>query len=303
MTAFRCKLQYKNYEPGEFTDMTPHTCEAVFELIRNFPWQQQREQLVVDFTTPSVTIQDDDGSYLKLALYYNGKYILYYYNAVHQLFVKSLTNPEDSFPFISAYYNNPGVPPDGLKREHTWHKAKRIHFVTNDFVYKAGKNRLRHYLIQSSGFNLVLSLMLVPLMIYIHPAGNATWMQLIIFLVLFFLVVGMNLLFIWNHYQTDKGKTLILSKGKPHFLFGTGNQLTLYKKQEIMSIDIWHIRRNSKSPLTDFACFTIYLADQTRLQFTSLLISEADFRAKMAGQHIIDVYILPWMSKADRTAL
>jgi hypothetical protein len=57
MAEFISKLQYKTYEKGEFSDEKARSLEETIQLIKNFPWEEQRGG-DVQLTGPSVTIQN-----------------------------------------------------------------------------------------------------------------------------------------------------------------------------------------------------------------------------------------------------
>jgi hypothetical protein len=77
MPEFISKIQYKTYEKGEFSDEKVRNVEETLSLIKEFPWNEQRG-VDVQPTGPSVTIQDEYVNYLKVGLYFNGKFCLYY---------------------------------------------------------------------------------------------------------------------------------------------------------------------------------------------------------------------------------
>ena len=64
MPDFISKLQYKNYEKGEFSDEKVRGLDETIQLIKNFPWTKQRG-VDVQLTGPSVTIQNEYAEYLK----------------------------------------------------------------------------------------------------------------------------------------------------------------------------------------------------------------------------------------------
>jgi hypothetical protein len=82
------KIQHGNFEPGEFVDIKPRTYEETIACINNFPWESEREHLVVSLTNPSVTIEKPIDNFLKFALFYNGKFVLHYFNDQHELYTK-----------------------------------------------------------------------------------------------------------------------------------------------------------------------------------------------------------------------
>ena len=80
MSLLNAKLQFNTFETGEFTEEKERTFEEVVALIRNFPWEDQTEILRVGLTNPSVTLDRNRKSFLKLLPYFHGKYALFYFH-------------------------------------------------------------------------------------------------------------------------------------------------------------------------------------------------------------------------------
>ena len=88
------KIQFKNFEPGEFTSEKDRTADETIDLITSFPWKNERDHLVVSLTNPGITIEGTKNDFLKLSPYYNGKYVLHYLDAHHHVpFGKSSAFP------------------------------------------------------------------------------------------------------------------------------------------------------------------------------------------------------------------
>ncbi|AHF17482.1 hypothetical protein [Niabella soli] len=297
MIALTSKVQYKNYEPGEFAEIQQRTYEATLQLIKNYPWEKEHDHLVVDMTTPSVTLQDDNGSYLKLGLYYNHKFVLYYYDAGNDdLYLKSVVTLEESFPYVREYFNNPEQVPDGFKFENTWFKEKARHFATNDFCYTVDERRLRAFCFSFSnivyfGFGLVLLFSLAT-----HPIKGLHPLLAVLLLILLLSVMGggIQILLLIKYYAIDKNKVLIFSKGKKTFYYGTENEQKEYLKQDIDAIEIKQSSNSGKNPIYDFAAYKIYMKDGTLLTFTSLLMPYLDFEQKVSGLPVKEKKRFPW---------
>ena len=98
------KIQHRNLKPGEFVDIKPRTYEETIACINNFPWENEREHLIVSLTNLSVTIESPINNFLKLALFYNGKFVLHFFNDQHELYTKSFYQKQDAFPYIKNYF-------------------------------------------------------------------------------------------------------------------------------------------------------------------------------------------------------
>jgi lipase chaperone LimK len=55
MPEFISKVQHKTYEKGEFSDEKVRTLQETIELIKAFPYDDERALTSVELTGPSVT--------------------------------------------------------------------------------------------------------------------------------------------------------------------------------------------------------------------------------------------------------
>ncbi|QEC79944.1 hypothetical protein [Mucilaginibacter ginsenosidivorax] len=85
MPQFISKLQRNTYEKGEFSDEQPRNLDETIQLIKDFPWDLERPLTDIQLTGPSVTIQDAELNYLKLGLYFGGKFCVYYLDKDNQI--------------------------------------------------------------------------------------------------------------------------------------------------------------------------------------------------------------------------
>ena len=52
MVRLTSKIQYKNFEIGEFIEEEKRTYEEIINLIEKFPWDRERENIKIDLTNP-----------------------------------------------------------------------------------------------------------------------------------------------------------------------------------------------------------------------------------------------------------
>src|SRR5690242_19037072 len=100
------KIQHKNFEPGEFVEIKERTYEETIDCINNFPWEKERDHIQIALTNPSVTMESDIGNFLKLALFYNGKFVLHFFNSEHELYTKSFFHKEEAYPYIKNLFES-----------------------------------------------------------------------------------------------------------------------------------------------------------------------------------------------------
>jgi len=239
------KIQYNNYETGEFTEEKERTLEQTIQLIEAFPWEQQRKDLHVSLTNPSITIEGTYHHFLKLSLYYNGSFVLYYLDDSNRLYLKSLTNYQQAYPFITSFFKDSLVDTADWQLQHNWVQGKKIHFVDKDF----------HYTLKKSVIIAVFLLFCLYLLFFISTTvvlllqgskGNPATFLLIIPLGLFLSLGALLMAQFVNQWRSAKGKVLILSKGKDTFYYGRMEAPQAFNKQDIQSI--WYVSpRNLQS--------------------------------------------------------
>lgn len=103
METLISKLQYKNYERGEFSNSEMRTAEETIQLIKDYPWDEQRQLASVELTCPSVTIEHYTGKFLKIGPYFGGKFCLYLSDG-RKISEKIVQHLEDSFEIINDFY-------------------------------------------------------------------------------------------------------------------------------------------------------------------------------------------------------
>lgn len=294
MTKLTSKVQYKNFEAGEFVDIKERDYDETIKLIENFPWENQREKIVIDLTNPSVTIEGKNNDYLKCAVFFNQKYVLHYLDATETLFTKSFINLKDSYEYIKNYFVQVQFDTTPFKKENTWLQHNLKHFVTQDFKYLVTPKSVKSYLLSTSGMNFCLSIFFV-ILIFSKGINSINIIALIVLLAAMFLIGGgLHLFLFFNYYNYAKDKILIMSKGNDTFYFGnTGNPLR-YDKRNILQYTT--IRsRGSRNQFSGFAIIEIEFKDGTVLKIPNLLVDYLALEQKLFEYPRVDVNRLPWL--------
>ena len=78
MQEIRSKLQFGTFETGEFTEEKVRSYEDTIKVIEEFPWKKERANIVIALTNPSITLQNKEQEYLKLAIFFNEKFVLHF---------------------------------------------------------------------------------------------------------------------------------------------------------------------------------------------------------------------------------
>jgi hypothetical protein len=229
------KVQYNNFEAGEFVDIKERSYEEVIKLIEGFPWTKQREHLVVSLTNPSITIEGINNDYLKIALYYQGKFVLYYLEDNGDLFTKSFERLEPIHEYVKAYFEKNKLDTTGFKKTNNTISKILIHFRTNDFVYKMkNPNAFTQFAYSISFLYGILVLFILNKERNFNP--NPNYLLIIFFGASALFLIGFPILILYNHYINCKNKILIISKANPIFYFGDLDDPKAYNKSDIAQI-------------------------------------------------------------------
>lgn len=270
------KLQYKNFEPGEFTGQQKCSYEQTIALIESFPWEAQRDHLRVGLTSPSVTIQDEKGNHLKFSLYYNGKFVLYFFDSDKHLFSHSFDKLSTAYPFIHDFFTSPTFNPAGFKKETNWLQRTSIHFVTSEFHYAFTSSTLVKMTVAGLLILFVATVWTLGFFM-LTRISPAFWIIPITLWIILARVAALAA----NHYRYAKNKILILSRGKDEFSINHGFSQKKYYKKDIRQLITYGRRgRNGYPRLTRVE---ILFADGTSLDISCLLISQELMMSKFPG--------------------
>jgi hypothetical protein len=287
MTERISKIQHKDFEVGEFIEETKRSYGETITLIGNFPWIKEREKIEIALTNPSVTIEGTDNDFLKIAVFYNNKFVLHYFDRNQVLFSKSFTNLTDSYKYIKDYFESTTFVTVDFRKENTWLQNNLKHFVSQDFRYEVTPKSIRKFLILTSGVSFVLSIFFI-LILLVNGINHMNMIGTVaILLSAFFIGGGLNLILFFNYYFYTKDKILIMSKGNHIFYFGNRNNPTEYNKKEIFQFTT--IRsRNYRSPINAFALIEIEFKNGTIIKIPNILVDYFALERKLFECQKID---------------
>ena len=264
------KIQYKNFETGEFIEENKRTFEETIEIIEQFPWTKERDDIVIDLTNPSITIEGENGDYLKLAVYFNQKFVLHYLDHNKILFDKSFIDIRDSYNYIEKFFGGAFDTTD-FRKQNTWLKQNLKHFVSRDFHYAITPSSINKYFWSTSGLNVAVFFIIIYLIIQI-PGNPINNIGIIYYIFLMFVIGGgLNLIFLFNYYHSAKGKLLIMSKGNDEFYYGNIYAPIKYNKNEILQYTLVETRSH-RSILSLFAFIKIEFKDGKIIIIPNLLV-------------------------------
>ncbi|MEI6950005.1 hypothetical protein V9K67_22660 [Paraflavisolibacter sp. H34] len=290
MTTLTTKIQYHPFETGEFTDERGRTLSDTIDLIRQFPWNDQRANSTVGLTGPSVTIEGKHGDYLRLSPYYHGKYVLHYFDAGKRLFLKSFHQLSEADPYLERFFAAPSFDPGDFRKENTWPRRLLPHFISRDFHYRVTPAVAWKYLWSTCG--LILGLWLFMIFSFLNVGRDHYEWGILMVLAPYLFLVGTHLRLFWNYYRYAKDKLLIMSKGNEVFYFGTRDNPVRYHKSDIARATFCRIK-HGKSSLAAFSLVELYLKDGTEFSLPNILIPDFELSAKLEGIARVTVHGYP----------
>ncbi len=273
------KIQYNHFETGEFVDEKERSYEEVISLIENFPWEEQRNNdLLIDLSSPSITIQDDDRSYLRISLYRDNKFILYFYDG-KSLYSKIVLKFTDAYEDIDEYMALLSPDLTHFKKEDTTFKSPEVHFRSKDFIYKVDPNNPGAYITANTW---VLLLLLTACLIVLISTSYMIGIGMTLFLsaVLLFAFGPINLFLTANYFSHSKGKMLQLSKGSSTFKYGDVGNPVEYNKSDIADVTV---ERNTSTRCTwnEFTVTTIKMKNGDVFKIPSILLKADSIDKKL----------------------
>ncbi len=289
------KIQYNNFEPGEFVGDQQRNYEETIALIGRFPWEKQREKIGIDLTGPSVTIQKEETTFLKLSLFYNQKFVLQFFNG-KDLYTKSFFRYEDAFDDIRYFIDSGSIHYGDFKKENTKFRSIQKHFPSKSFVYEVLPGNPFNYVDGETVFSLGLSVSLTLVALISLAANGLNLLPvLIIVLLVFPFFGGINLILLRSYHRFSQGMMLQLSKGAPSFVYGPiGNRKT-YNKQDIKEIVVCR-NSNSRCNWSNFSITTLHMKNGESITVTSLLLKGSEIELKMPGIPATTVnQFIPWL--------
>lgn len=273
MPEFISKLQYKNYEKSEFSDEKTRSLDETTELIKAFPWGTERGT-DIQLTCPSVTICNEYGEYLKAALYFNGKYCVYFLDHDCHLYELHVQNLGDVIKGVTGFF-------DGLidlKRyeKHLFNVGNRAHFETGRFEYRMRLSRA----LWVNGLILGYGMLFLAFNIASFKTGvPAIFPGFITAFVCFYFWI---LFRIFRHVYRYRNCYLQISKGCDIFSFGMDdNNIKAYSKKNIKEI-IEYESRGSRSPNFIEIFDIVFNDDSETITISNMLLNGSYFLSKFS---------------------
>jgi len=273
------KTQLKDYEPGEFSDRKQRTFSETRDLIEHFPWTQQRDHIAIGLTNPSITIEGSAGNYLKLAPYYNGKFVLYYLDGKNHLYTYSMATLGESYSIIQSFFDNQ-LDIASFKHQPTPFMNNRHHFVTANFTYTMSSTSTLLSVCLLSLLWLAFPIMSIFAFIAHPPSVPLAGFGVIglIFASLALVLIVSSI----SHYRASKGKVLFISRGNPLFQFGPIGAPATYDKRDISDI----IQYGASRGLEGLKRTEIIFKHGASINISGMIADVGTMSLKFPGQNI-----------------
>ena len=270
MTQFTSKLQHNTYEIGEFSEEQTRTLEETLTLIKTFPWDAERHLTDIQLTGPSVTIINENGDYLKVSLYFNGKFCLYFLDHSGHIYEYHAPDMETACGLVTDYFN--GTLNLQKFDKHLIDVGARKHFKSKNFDYTVNHTSFYVSLFVFMALMLFMVVVLIPVII-----KDGAVIISIAFAVATIVIVAAAINW-FKTYLKSKNMFLHLSKGNNIFRLGEKDAINTYNKADIKAITISNVAKNQK-----LAIYNITFNNDTSIRFSGLLIPHYDFINKFPG--------------------
>ena len=271
------KLQYKNYEKGEFTSEEARSLQDTIKLITDFPWAAERHITAVELTGGSVTIQDVDSNYLKVSYDRLDKFRVYVYMVKSKSFQYKMLEMDDVQKIVKAFFEGHYVV-DGYTPD--YRHLPKAHFITNDFICEVTPKRIFWFMLMTIVYTITFS----TIFLWAIISKPVTLPFVVCFAVMWMFFCGFNCMLFANYYYYSRYMFLRLSKGHDTFLFGTKNNYKKYNKSDIGTVtgygpanykNYWHSNRVTWS---NFEIYVIKFKNGEQIVINSLLSSNCIYK-------------------------
>jgi hypothetical protein len=277
MPQFISKLQHNTYEKGEFSDEQPRDLGETIRLIKDFPWDLERSLTDIQLTGPSVTIQNDDVNYLKLGLYFGGKFCVYYLDKDNHLYEYHAANIEAAEKLVADFFNQ--TLELSIFDKHFFNIGNQPHFITNNFEYGIKPRRIA----------IVTCIPFIYVLLFAGVLLDATKSNRdIVVPALSMLAIGGVILSILYRFFENRRQYLQISRGNDRFSFGQDKKsIVACYKRDIREIIIYGGRGSGRSSM--FEVTGIVFNNNQCLKLSNLLISRHDLLSKFPDKLRIPV--------------
>ncbi|MEO3407232.1 hypothetical protein AAFN85_25160 [Mucilaginibacter sp. CAU 1740] len=223
------KIQHNTYEKSEFSDEQPRDVDETIRLIKDFPWNAERPLTDIQLTGPSVTIIDNDLNYLKLGLFFNGKFCVYYLDNHNHLYEYHAPNIDEASNLVKDFFDQAL----DLKpfEKHFFNIGNKPHFITSDFVYRVNPVRVLAFALMFSAY------ITIGLSYFIMHAMNINGGFSSLIVVLIMILMGVLFGYVALVNINGRNQYLQISRGNTVFSYGPDEKhINTYNKADVVEL-------------------------------------------------------------------
>ncbi|WDF80869.1 hypothetical protein PQ469_12710 [Mucilaginibacter sp. KACC 22773] len=240
MPQFISKLQHNTYEKGEFSDEQPRNLDETIQLIKDFPWDLERPLTDIQLTGPSVTIQDDGINYLKLGLYFGGKFCVYYLDKNNHLYDYHAADIEAVEKLVADFFNQ--TFDLRVFEKYFFNIGNQPHFVTNKFEYHVKVGKIVALSLSLLAYTAVFSLLFLKI-------TEGRWLEVFPILMMVISIAAISYFVATN--LKGRHQYIQISKGNNKFSYGVDEQhIIVYDKTDIRVI-LYNQNSRNRSGILD----------------------------------------------------
>lgn len=280
MADFISKLQYKICEKGEFFDEQPRDLEETLALIKAFPWDQQRGT-DIQLSGPGIVIAGPNGDYLKVALYFNGKFSAYYMDPENHLYEYHTADLNEECRQVKEFFDG-SLNLEGFDK-HFFNIGNRAHFTTQTFEYGVGNWQT----VITLSILLIISVLIITAMLSARETFGIVIGTIMLLMILTFTLLS---------FLSFVGVYIKISKGHDEFLFGLDKKhIYTYNKQDVKEVIVYENRSSGRGISLDRPVNEIVFKDGTILKVPGVVLSSLRLSSKFREDMVRIEWVSSWI--------
>ncbi|MNS38098.1 hypothetical protein D3C72_703370 [compost metagenome] len=278
---FYTKVQYAHFEEGEFINRIQSDYKSTISQIEVFPWERERVKMHIGTATPSITIEADNGTALKLSLSYNKRFVLYYFTVDRKMYIYPFSRLEQAYDFICIFFKEGKV--SVLKypfRKQYVSKKKAARYIDNkSFWYTVNKitimPKVKLFLMMItiwvcfvSGITLLQNI----------KTGDSVLSLIVLFSCLLLPFCLYHTIIIANHYLKLSGIAIYVTKGDETIVYKTPFETRQYLKSDLQAVVLVCAEQRNRG--IEYGIYYLQFADGSMIIISSIMLNEQEIVTK-----------------------
>jgi hypothetical protein len=279
-----CKIQYHNYEEGEFDKYDNLSNEKHLELFEGINWFQELKKKTAEDITASFVIENQD-HIIKIYPFDDTLFDLLYFpkqrTKFYELttFYRKRSSMKEISEVIILFLNGKFSSVIESCYEMNTADGKSELRKTKD------KNLIYHFSYYKDLFYtlIIYSIFILAIVFFNFFNNDLTLSIPSLILIMLFLI---PLIVYYQYLRCNKHMEVYLTRGKDYFLVMQKNVPKKYLKTDILKVLIYH-NDNPKSIFNDSACMNIILKNGEQIDLTTLIMDKESMFIKFRDQEVI----------------